>query len=122
MTREEQIKLVAENNLDVSMYTLQDGEILKESFYIGAEWADRFPKSPWISVKNDLPCNHKELIETIGTITGVPTLIATQNRVILGIRIKSKDDKWYWCDNSTTLSPMIEEIMFWMPIPKLPKE
>ena len=93
-----------------------------EGFRKGAKWADEHPKSPWISVEDDLPCNHKELIETIGTITGVPALIATQNRVTLGIRIKSKDNKWYWCDNSTTLSPMIEEVMFWMPIPKPPKE
>ena len=28
----------------------------------GLEAADNNPKLPWISVKNDLPCNHKELI------------------------------------------------------------
>lgn len=126
MTREEEINDAIETYMnglfeDGVEIPIEDYENIEDAFEEGAKWADRFPKSSWISVKDDLPCNHKELIETIGTITGVPALIATQNRVTLGIRIKSKDDKWYWCDNSTTLSPMIEEVMFWMPIPKLPK-
>ena len=33
-----------------------------ESFEAGVIWADKNPKSPWISVKDDLPCNHRELI------------------------------------------------------------
>lgn len=44
MTREEEIKQAVENNLDVSVYTPQDGEMLKETFYIGAKWADANPK------------------------------------------------------------------------------
>ena len=28
----------------------------------GLEIADEYPKSPWISVKDDLPCNHEELL------------------------------------------------------------
>lgn len=40
MTREEEIKQAAENNLDVSIYTPKDCEMLKETFYIGAKWAD----------------------------------------------------------------------------------
>ena len=28
-----------------------------ESFIEGAKWADSHPKSPWISVDDDLPCN-----------------------------------------------------------------
>ena len=128
MTRDEEIWNAIFNlrlgnyNDDLLKNDKYSGNDLQDAFYKGAKWADEHPKSPWISVEDDLPCNHKELIETIGTITGVPALIATQNRVTLGIRIKSKDDKWHWCDNSTTLSPMIEEVMFWMPIPKPPKE
>ena len=29
----------------------------------GLDVADANPKSPWISVEDDLPCNHKELLE-----------------------------------------------------------
>ena len=93
----------------------------KDGFIDGSVWADNHPKSPWISVKEKLPCEFPGLIESVGTITGVPVLIATQNRVTLGIRIKAKDGKWYWCENIATLSPMIEEVMFWMQIPEIPK-
>lgn len=62
MTREEEIKQAVENNLDVSFYTPQDGELLKETFYIGAKWADENPQSPWISVKDKLPPEGIEVI------------------------------------------------------------
>lgn len=45
MTREEEIKQAIEHNLDVSIYTPKDGEILKEAFYIGAKWADSNPNT-----------------------------------------------------------------------------
>ena len=35
-----------------------------ESFEGGVIWADKNTKLHWISVEEDLPCNHKELIST----------------------------------------------------------
>ena len=35
---------------------------VKSSFESGAKWADENPKSPWISVEDDLPCDHEELL------------------------------------------------------------
>lgn len=32
------------------------------SFIKGAQWADKNPKYPWISVKDDLPWKHKEMV------------------------------------------------------------
>ena len=32
-------------------------------FEAGAKWADNNPKSPWISVEDDLPCNHREYVD-----------------------------------------------------------
>ena len=32
-----------------------------KSFEAGVIWADKNPKSPWISVDEDLPCYHEEL-------------------------------------------------------------
>lgn len=101
--------------------TDREEEWYKVGLIEGLETADTNPKSPWISVKEKLPCEFPGLIESVGTITGVPVLIATQNRVTLGIRIKAKDGKWYWCENIATLSPMIEAVMFWMQIPEIPK-
>ena len=43
MTREEEIRAAVESNLDVSFYTPKDGELLKETFYFGAKWADKHP-------------------------------------------------------------------------------
>ena len=30
----------------------------ENGFIMGAKWADDNPKSPWISVEDDLPCNN----------------------------------------------------------------
>ena len=62
MAREEEI------NIAVSRYIEENSisAILsnKNSFIEGAKWSDEHPKSPWISVEDDLPCNHDELIST----------------------------------------------------------
>ena len=43
--------------------------VLIECFEKGADWADEHPlpykeKSPWISVEDDLLCNHEEMIQS----------------------------------------------------------
>lgn len=43
MTRDLEIKQAIEQNLDVSTYTPEDGKMLKETFYLGAKWADKHP-------------------------------------------------------------------------------
>lgn len=37
-------------------------------FEAGAKWADSNPKSPWISVDDDLPCNHEDMIVLAGPL------------------------------------------------------
>lgn len=80
MTREEKIIITAReradrhqiaerelNNYNNQLYfydRIYNAEIV--SFEAGVEWADNHPKSPWISVKDDLPCNHKELLLSTG--------------------------------------------------------
>ena len=72
MTREEQIKKQADIYTDdASNYTewsddggwsdTNDIDLVEKAFIEGAKWADEHPKSPWISVEDDLPCNHDEL-------------------------------------------------------------
>ena len=57
MTRQEEIAKAFEKALPATEgYTPFFGE--KVAFRLGAEWADANPKSPWISVKDDLPCNN----------------------------------------------------------------
>ena len=63
MTREKEINIAAsryiEENSINGYITISDH---KDSFIEGAEWADSNPKSPWISVEDDLPCYHPELM------------------------------------------------------------
>ena len=73
MIREEIKKQAEIYTDDVSNYTewTDDGgwtdynaaKFVEKAFIEGAKWADANPKSPWISVNDDLPCNHKEMME-----------------------------------------------------------
>ena len=78
-------------------------------FLEGAKFA---LENQWISIKDDLPCNHKKLIHSIYTDT---TLYVVAN--IHGITYLSRmyflKGKWHW---------EADEPTYWMPIPKLPKE
>lgn len=86
------------------------------SFEAGAKWADKHPKSPWISVDDDLPCNHEELITTEGNYEKETVYVITINRY--GIAEENymiyRNDRWEWMHGVSNV--------FWMPIPELPKE
>ena len=80
----------------------------------GLDIADSNPKSPWISVKEDLPCNHKELIspdKSSENLTVTEYVVA----MIYGFKLLSRmyelDGKWYWENDEPT---------YWFPIPELP--
>ena len=78
----------------------------------GVEWADANPKSPWITVKDDLPCLHEELISHYDK-THTQYVIAIIHGYIILSRMYKLDEKWHWENDEPT---------YWMPIPKLPKE
>ena len=68
ITKEEEIKYASKDYVNYLLdkqeyhnenYTEDD---IRQTFEKGAKWTDTHPKSPWISVKDDLPCNHKELL------------------------------------------------------------
>ena len=90
----------------------------------GLDIADSNPKSPWISVKDDLPCNHKELIspdKSSENLTVTEYVVA----VIYGYKVLSRmyelDGKWYWeTDEPTHWFPI--DPTNWFPIPEPPKE
>lgn len=114
MTREEQIYEASieysENEVDkiISSNSLN-------SFISGAKWSDNNPKSPWISIKDDLPCNHSELIsqEKSSKYLKATVYVVT---VINGMNFLSRmyefDGKWYWESDEPT---------YWFPIPEPPK-
>ena len=73
------------------------------------------PKLPWISVKDDLPCNHEELI--IDKPLNKQTKAVVCNKSC-GIRVDQmvynmSFNEWYWTGETPT---------HWFLAPKLPKE
>lgn len=111
MTREEQIKAEAKKYYS-------DDIIAYDAFLHGIEFAEKL--SPWISVKDDLPYKHEELIlnkEHPFLINKV--LIKTEVRVHIAFMIKDIiNDKWIWYGYGKDE----DQITHWMPIPEPPKE
>ena len=111
MTREEEINNAFEKALPATeSYTPFFGE--KVAFRLGANWADANPKSPWISVKDDLPCLHEKLISHCDK-THTQYVIAIIHGYIILSRMYKLEGKWHWEK---------DEPDYWFPIPKLPKE
>ena len=94
--------------------------LMASGFEEGIKWADDNPKSPWISVKDDLPCNHKELTDWECDTTNVIVTGLTNT----GGRFRYLDHmtkngnalgRWRW-----SLPYGEYKISYWMPFPKLP--
>lgn len=111
MTREEQIENVAYKQEDLV-------NMDAESFIEGAKWADANPKSPWISVKDKLPCNEKDLIVEI--IKGVELrtkkvgVLSIDGYIDISYMYSLPPHGWHWNTNDT--------ITHWFPLPKRPKK
>ena len=125
MTREEEIQEAIKT---LQVYVCGDNGIfecsecidsdIQNAFYQGAKWADKHPKSPWISVNDDLPCNHSDLVLTYN---GIPfstkrVLVMTDVHTLFLCEMKKDDRRWIW--NYSTK----DKITHWFPIPEFPKE
>ena len=108
MTREEQISIAS------CAYGSRGSSI---DFTVGAKWADSNPKSPWISVEDDLPCNNPDNIY-FGFTTSV-LAIDDKNNTFIAFMKKYKDNKWIW-DSSDNFN-LSHLITHWFPMPKIPK-
>ena len=117
MTREEGIKYASKDYVNYLLdkqeyhnenYTEYD---IQQAFEKGAQWADNNHKSPWISVKADLPCNHEELINPYDKIYTLYVVSVIHNFIIMS-RMYNEDCKWYWENDEPT---------HWFPIPELLK-
>ena len=94
--------------------------VLIECFEKGADWADEHPlpsteedkeKSPWISVDDDLPCNHEELISLDDKRDTLYVVAVIRGHIIFS-RMRKLEGKWFWENDEPT---------HWFPIPKSPK-
>ena len=100
-----------EQSNDIEPYcfeTYREEQWFNVGLQYGLDVADSDPISPWISVEDDLPCNHNELIN--GNVTH--PVFARDINNIYGVTIMMKFIKWDF---------MSCNITHWMPIPKLPK-
>ena len=122
MTREEQIKKQVDIYTDdASNYTewsddggwsnSNDIDLIEKAFIEGAKWADNNPKSLWISVEDDLPCNNEQL--THSNYTDRVIVLARNEFPEVEFMYKVEEGVWEW----TTL----KNVSYWMPIPKLPE-
>lgn len=111
MTREEEIDLI---KMAYDKDLRYDPRIC---FKEGIEWADNHPKSPWISVKDDLPCNYPNNIHFEFT----DRVLATDGKINIFIaHMKKTNNEWVWySDDNFDVSHVVTH---WMPLPKPPKE
>ena len=126
MTRKEEIKCASKDYINYLLdkqeyhnenYTEYD---IQQAFEKGAQWTDDNPKSPWISVKDDLPYKHEELIlNKEHPFLTIKVLINTKVRVHTAFMIKDIiNDKWIWYGYGKDE----DQITHWMLIPEQPKE
>lgn len=114
MTRGEEIKKAIDTIFPIpaSMKGREyEQVIMATGFEAGAQWADDNPKSPWISVKTDLPCNHKELISGEDKRNTIHVFVLVRGLVVLS-RMEKFEGEWHWTTDEPT---------YWMIIPELPK-
>ena len=81
------------------------------------EAADYALNHQWISVDEDLPCNHEDFIETGGHYLKETIYVITVNKYGIienNYMILYDDGKWEWKYGANPC--------YWMLIPKLPKE
>ena len=92
------------------------------AFQLGIKWAETHPESPWISVEDDLPYNHKNLMEdkhytkpvlTVLTWNGVPSKKHIEICRMCDI-MGSDNVEWYWRIDSHY------QVVCWMPLPEMP--
>ena len=90
----------------------------RDCFEEGAKWADVHPKSPWISVKEELPCDEKDMV--IEFLVGIE--LRTKKVVVLledgftdiTFMYSFPPHGWHW--------NIDDVITHWFPIPEPPKE
>ena len=113
MTRKEEINIAALRYIEANSISAISSN--KDSFIEGAKWSDEHPKSPWISVEKDLPCNHEELINTENDKETVYVVVIGKDVIADTDCMEYNGKEWVWQKNS------FFEPTHWFPIPKLPK-
>lgn len=125
MTREEEIRAAINKIFPCT----NGGRCYEQSlgasgFELGVHWADNNPKSPWISVKDDLPCNHKDLMKNENYTKRVLVVLSwNEDPTARHIDISDMSNVFgsynvgfYWRSNG------YYTVTHWRRLPELPKE
>ena len=87
-------------------------------FEAGAKWADANPKSPWISVDDDLPCDHNDMIALVDNFSkDTYSVLVRFNHGGINFAYmycNGYKQDWHWSERGI--------ITHWMQIPKLEEE
>lgn len=116
MTRKEKMREARDNYIK---YLLSTGhnyvsiDNMEALFEAGVKWCDANSPTPWISVKDDLPCNHEELTSAKCETKRVFILKDVFGNPDIDYMLK-ENGKWRWFGYNGT--------KYWMPIPEAPKE
>lgn len=97
---------------DVASLTRSD---MGFAYMSGIKWADENPKTPWIRIQDDLPCNHSEMVRGTKVSEGTKTIdvfCSNQYGHIWDDCMVYENGEWRWKD-------LVPD--FWMIPPKLPK-
>lgn len=107
MTREEKLEKYLDHQY---MYENGDPSYI-HGIKVGVSWADKNPKSPWISVEDRLPEPEKDVI-----------IIDKRKNTDIDHLTDDGEGNYYWWKSDDTIWCEDDEITHWMPIPKLQEE
>ena len=109
MTREKEIEKAAYEYSEINLDTSAE-----YGFIAGAKWADNNPLLPWISVNDDLPYNHPNLVYPLTSglieITQV-VIVKDSNGDIELSSMCGEDGNWEWAAKG--------DWKYWMPVSAL---
>ena len=107
MTREEQIREAAKKT--TGLFSYRNGfSTAEDAFVAGANWADKNPKSQWISVEERLPEPEKDVI-----------ILAKNKYIDIDHLTDDGEDGYYWWKSDDVIWCDDDKITHWMPIPEL---
>ena len=121
MTRQEEIRTAVD--MTVPILPSNNGRtyeqaLIASGFEEGVKWADKNPKSPWISVDDDLPCNHEDLMEPVCQLDDrliyetKRVFVRCSNNSFCTAHMVNLHNRWKWY-------PEDIDVKHWMPIPNL---
>ena len=131
MKREEQIKAASSAYTRVKCPMAIGGDRFKNmidslnanpAFIAGAEWADKNPKSPWISVEERLP---EITVPILRESDFVFVHVVNKDTGHEWVELPAKYNKQFhdWMTNDFTwINKRGGVVTHWMPIPQIPKE